>query len=268
MGVNGTNTISVLKQATGINDNRLSAHHPNGVGSETSFGMFHINGFDATELDDKDVGSPYVGDTFHVWMRPPSGYTQITDVNRGDASVIGPMLANGPTLDVDTDALSTFQSADYDVHIGDGDLGIKLTFEAVDWGNAVVRARWDDAGINSDMPGTEVWIASPEIYIYAEPLNLYSVGLRYGYSGDDLEVLWSFEGGVAPYDITIDRYRSSDNYSWFNEGQQHSITGTSNKSGSWIDTDNKYANYYYKYDITVIGAQNDSDTAQTDSLQI
>lgn len=40
MGVNGDITISNLKSATGIADDRLSAHHPNGAGNTTAMGDF------------------------------------------------------------------------------------------------------------------------------------------------------------------------------------------------------------------------------------
>lgn len=40
MGVNGTITMTNLKSATGIADDRLSAHHPNGAGNETAMGDF------------------------------------------------------------------------------------------------------------------------------------------------------------------------------------------------------------------------------------
>lgn len=44
MGKNGNNTITALKDATGIADNRLSAHAPGGVGSEVSMVEFLIGG--------------------------------------------------------------------------------------------------------------------------------------------------------------------------------------------------------------------------------
>lgn len=42
MGTNGVNTITALKDATGIADNRLSAHAPTGAGARTGFRDFHI----------------------------------------------------------------------------------------------------------------------------------------------------------------------------------------------------------------------------------
>lgn len=39
---NGTYTLSKLKNATGIADDRLSAHHPNGAGNTTSLGDFAV----------------------------------------------------------------------------------------------------------------------------------------------------------------------------------------------------------------------------------
>lgn len=42
MGKNGQNTMSRLKAATGIADDRLSAHHPNGAGNEASMGDFLV----------------------------------------------------------------------------------------------------------------------------------------------------------------------------------------------------------------------------------
>ena len=42
MGANGDITMSNLKVATGIADNRLSAHHPNGAGNQTAFGDFLV----------------------------------------------------------------------------------------------------------------------------------------------------------------------------------------------------------------------------------
>jgi hypothetical protein len=43
MGTNGTNTITALKAATGIADDRLSAHHPNGTGNPTAIGDFLVD---------------------------------------------------------------------------------------------------------------------------------------------------------------------------------------------------------------------------------
>ena len=40
MGVNGDVRITTLKQMTGIADNRLSAHNPNGAGNATAMGDF------------------------------------------------------------------------------------------------------------------------------------------------------------------------------------------------------------------------------------
>jgi hypothetical protein len=42
MGKNGDITITNLKSSTGIADDRLSAHHPNGTGNQTKFGDFLI----------------------------------------------------------------------------------------------------------------------------------------------------------------------------------------------------------------------------------
>lgn len=64
MGTNGTVTVSNLKAATAIADDRISAHHPNGAGNTTSLGDFLIdaigrwdsgNGVFVTDL--KRVGS-------------------------------------------------------------------------------------------------------------------------------------------------------------------------------------------------------------------
>lgn len=43
MGTGGDITMTNLKGATGIADDRLSAHHPNGAGNETAMGDFLIN---------------------------------------------------------------------------------------------------------------------------------------------------------------------------------------------------------------------------------
>jgi len=44
MGANGEITMTNLKSATGIADDRLSAHHPNGAGNTTGMGNFLVSG--------------------------------------------------------------------------------------------------------------------------------------------------------------------------------------------------------------------------------
>lgn len=67
MGVNGTITRTNLKGATGIADDRLSAHHPNGAGNQTAMGNFLITDFG------RFIGSPewtetrVPGSTTNIW---------------------------------------------------------------------------------------------------------------------------------------------------------------------------------------------------------
>jgi len=74
MGVDGDVTITNLKSATGIADDRLSAHHPNGTGNQTALGDFLIdqigrrdtvNGYQ-TDLERIGVGPLEQGDVFEV----------------------------------------------------------------------------------------------------------------------------------------------------------------------------------------------------------
>jgi hypothetical protein len=54
MGYDGTVNISSLKNATGINDNRLSAHNPNGAGNNTKFGDFLVDNLGGNTTPDTD----------------------------------------------------------------------------------------------------------------------------------------------------------------------------------------------------------------------
>lgn len=74
MGVDGDVTMASLKAATGISDDRLSAHNPNGAGNITSMGDFLIdeigrrdtvNGYQ-TDLERRGSGPLEVGDRFEV----------------------------------------------------------------------------------------------------------------------------------------------------------------------------------------------------------
>lgn len=267
MATNGDVNITNLKTATGINSNDLSDHHHNGPGVETEFGFFFINGFDDTELDDRDVPSTLrVEDTFPLYMRPPSGFTQITDVNHGDAAVIENQMAKGPSLTVDTDSLTSLQSIDYDVDVGGGNLGIKLTIKCVDQGNAAVRAKWSDGGINNDRSGYNVWIYSPSISILAKKLDITDATVPATDPAGELHVNYTFEGGSENYDVDIFRRRSTDGGStWGSYGLEHQTTHSSTGSYEWIDTAVN-SSYHYQYRVDIVGSQNDSDSRETNIM--
>lgn len=258
MAENGTNTITALKSATGISDDRLSAHHPNGPGVETKFGFFWINGFDDTELDDRDAGSPRVGEQFSLYMRPPSGFTQITDVNDGDAFVIENSLANGPALTINTDSLSSFNSLNYDVDVGDSELGIELIFDADGQGNAGIQANWDD-GINDDQAGTQVNI-SQSVNIAPEQLAI-TANIRTDGNNNQNPVEYTISGGNANYDIII--FRRTDSGGNCGNGTYtsvHTDTHTSKGTFTWTDTGLSSSTYYqYKVEVTSADGQGASD---------
>lgn len=267
MATNGDVNITNLKSATGINSNDLSDHHHNGPGVECEFGYFFINGFDDTELDDRDVPSTLrVDDTFPLYMRPPSGFTQITDVNHGVESVIENQMANGPSLHVDTGSLASLQSIEYDVDVGDGNLGIKLNLKAENQGNAAIRAKWYDGGINNDRSGYNVWIYSPSISILAKKLDITQAYVPATDPAGELHVNYTFEGGNANYDVDIfRRYSTNGGSTWSSYSLQHQTTHSSTGSYEWIDT-SVYSSYDYQYRVEIVGSQNDSDTATTNSM--
>jgi hypothetical protein len=60
MPENGTNTIDRLKAATGIADDRLSAHHPNGAGNQTKTSDFFIGGVGSWKDVDDDTVEEFV----------------------------------------------------------------------------------------------------------------------------------------------------------------------------------------------------------------
>lgn len=79
---NGTYTLSNLKNATGIADDRLSAHHPNGAGNTTSLGDFAV----------EDIGWDNDGDTFieNLQFSSKSIYKlPCVEVNGSDSNAAG-----------------------------------------------------------------------------------------------------------------------------------------------------------------------------------
>jgi len=85
MGVNGDITMTNLKAATGIADDRLSAHHPSGAGNETAMGDFLITDIgylggdgDTTTLEATNSGAYNPPDSDH--SIPGSQIPVIVDV--------------------------------------------------------------------------------------------------------------------------------------------------------------------------------------------
>lgn len=66
MGVDGDVTMTNLKSATGIADDRLSAHHPNGTGNTTAMGDFFVPGLGAYRDVDSDPEQEFVAEWVEV----------------------------------------------------------------------------------------------------------------------------------------------------------------------------------------------------------
>jgi len=66
MGVDGDVTMTNLKSATGIVDDRLSAHHPNGAGNITAMGDFFVPGLGAFQDVDGDTLQEFVPEWIEI----------------------------------------------------------------------------------------------------------------------------------------------------------------------------------------------------------
>lgn len=190
MGTNGTVTVSNLKAATGIADDRISAHHPNGAGNTTAMGDFLIdaigrydssNGVFVTDLNRVGSGVLAQGtqnDTFEVDIdyQFPAGASGVHWREQiGFRKVTGTSASGGlSTIGSDFNELS--RSA---VSGGSSQPGntVRVKCEVAGFSNIVFNAELK-GGLNNDAtnhatlliydasndPNTTVWDDSARIY--------------------------------------------------------------------------------------------------------
>jgi hypothetical protein len=166
LSVNGDYTITNLKAATGIADDRLSAHHPNGAGNKTGLGDFAIKvvGYEdpqnpgtftrllrpvsvngsSTDADGSyDSQDPPFYDFSSVTLDPrvPDTvtlrlYTQTT----AEAFGLEQILKNGTALAESVNGNATLQSTTVDT----SGPHIDLTYEITGFTNAQIGLTYDD----------------------------------------------------------------------------------------------------------------------------
>lgn len=222
MGANGTVNMTTLKGATGISDDRLSAHHPDGAGNRTKFGDFFIDGYTAGsgEFDGGDVPSNLqAGDQFSLYLLPPSGTSSIPSSTATDSVVGRVFFEDGDVWH--WVALQNVKEVDrnWNATSSDGTLdAFEFVFEVTDAGGLNVHGYWNDGGYNSDATGygEEVsWggsatLPDPEITGW----NASNQTSQDYQSGDCLVVnlngSWNQDGSSADFDILIERWHQSD----------------------------------------------------------
>ena len=156
----GTFTISNLKGATGINDNRLSAHNRNGAGSTTRFSSFIIGAlgtFDseatpqwqATMIRDGS-GTLNNGDTFDCLIEV--GGTSGLE-GAADANALDQIVANISNWSVDTNVQNgcSFDSLTYDA----ANARVKATFTVTGYDSLDAAIVFDDGMHNGGASGVE-----------------------------------------------------------------------------------------------------------------
>lgn len=180
MGTSGDVTMTNLKSATGIADDRLSAHHPNGAGNATAMSDFFVPGLGVYKDSDGDSAQEFVaswkevnvpvgggfcdallcnGDTFIIGIEihdapAPGGYPdddgshdEPTDLGE---HVIDAVMLGGSAWTINTQnctVLSTTVQTD-----GQGTpVQVNYELEVTGYDFVDVDGRWEDGGYNKDM---------------------------------------------------------------------------------------------------------------------
>lgn len=264
MGQNGTNTITALKTATGINSNDLSDHHPSGPGVLTKMGYWFILGFDTSNLvstspptalyDERDVPSNiFTGDVFSLWILPKSGEAKITGT-RGDESVLQGTIDNGGLLTPLNLNNMQINNINFDKTVpGETFKGIEVVVECTADGSLSVVQRWDDGKYNSDTIGYDTleWEFSDQA---DEAANIFTTTIYQ--CGTDVCIDYTIDGGTPNFDIEINR--SDDGGSTYTNIDN--ITKTS--KGSYTYTDNGAdTSQSYIYEMICVDSKGSQDTA-------
>jgi hypothetical protein len=108
MGVNGSNTVDRLKAATGIADDRVSAHHPNGTGNETAMGDFFVTAIG------RAVGRSYYdqGNVTDGSSNPPAWDKNLSIPNGNSVSGLS-TLPSGKSGSLDSSGTWTLDSSNF-----------------------------------------------------------------------------------------------------------------------------------------------------------
>jgi hypothetical protein len=290
MGKNGDITITNLKSSTGISDDRLSAHHPNGTGNKTSFGDFLVSNLSGIA----DGGDPLFDELCKIW-----------DVNG-------------------TRRFGTYNSSDFwkfddtNFELTDGDT-FRWVIETTAAGNLYIpqiasrNENWDFATTNAvvdnlkelnnngsivgvlvectvDSPGSAV-----EVFLnnYGGDLNtdIANYNADFAFRTEDVEnttssysvsisatsitnsggidVDWSIDNGITPYDYSIER-QPRDSSTGTKGTYIEILSGTYNStsvSDSYSD-DNLDDSNDYRYRITVNDGGGTQETDLTSFITV
>ena len=269
MGTNGTNTITALKTATGVADNRLSAHHPNGAGNATSFGDFHFAGYQDDAgggWDEDDVPSTiYPDDQFSLYLRPSVGNTTLIGNERGSDSFIEMILETAGNFTLSNNL--QLVSVTYPVTTPDGTAtAAEFIFEATAVGNAqIIYSYGSDGGLNSDITNYNsdvTWSGT----IDTPPVTITTFTAT-ATSSSTADITYEFEDGLSNWDIVVtreDRDAGTTN-AWANNTTVHTATQTADStqysfSESSLDNTKEYR---YTLDVTADSGAGSSDTDTT-----
>jgi hypothetical protein len=231
MGVNGDVTLSNLKQASGIADDRLSAHDDN-TGGKTSFGDFFITGFDRTDENGNgkynlyilDVNNPvYPGDTVDLFIPnsisgsndPNSGNAtfalEIVDPTHGEFDAVKQIASVGGCISLSGVTSLTLQNIRPASPSTDSATMIRLRFVADDVSSTdsnYVNVTWDDPGINNDVNGlsaenpitwqSQVSVQAPPVEVITKNVTRSSNSASFDYEISEGDTDFDFN-------VTIDR---------------------------------------------------------------
>jgi len=241
MGKSATITMTRLKNATNIADNRLSAHHPNGTGNETAFGDFLVFDLGAegsdTTLDYRLFGYEVRGTVYSgsynsndVWTYN----TSISPISDGDqfSCLIGLdrpgqyvtqqilSLQNGPSdfvyFDVNrrercvVNSITQVQTSNFRLYPGgnsfDSDQALLIDCTADESAGSADRvevALTYDAPLNDDMPhNRDALVFRTKNVSFAASFGGSIYARDYIYN-DSVQVLYNVEDGQQPYDYQI-----------------------------------------------------------------
>jgi len=207
MGVNGDVTMTNLKAATGIADDRLSAHHPDGAGTETKLGDFLIADIgylggdsDFTTLEATNAGTYNPPDPDH--SIPGSQIPVIVDVYPDPVGgglwpeAIGTVALSLPVTSATDLALASRNVVGART---DDPIRMEIVFDVTGLNSVAATLKLQD-GLNTDITryDTALDYSSNDVVDSTDIPLIYTAGYQ-TVSGDDLsgytiEVTWT------PYD--------------------------------------------------------------------
>jgi len=233
MAENGQNTITKLKEATNIADNRLSAHYPSGPGVQTAMSDFFITGLDDNGLfylNENTNNELRPGDTKTIYIPPqtfsgvdnpnnagpdgdPGDYPGDPAIHENDATAVKSLL-NGcltvsypsPYLQIDV----TYPSQPTNTNATMIEVETSLPFGTAldDTVFDQITATWNDPGYNTDVLNSNPLTFQTAIIIRPDVVNI--VTQNASRSGGTVTLDIFIQDGRSPYDVEYELARKKE----------------------------------------------------------